>query len=85
MIIYVELDPTQYINLNTASSVPVGSSVEIQNHSTQIISLAISETQPLVDTLTFVSIPPNFKTAKVVGELTPIWVKGVGSLRVQEF
>lgn len=81
----VELDSTQYVNLNTLSGIAVGTDLSIQNLTTKPVKICIAATQPPTNTESFVLIPDKLENPAIItGELLSVWVLGQGSLSVQE-
>ena len=79
----INLTPADWTNLNTTSGIAVGTSIEIQNQSSQAITLAISPTKPAIG-FKGVLVPPLPSEIAVVGTGESIvWAIGDGPVNVQ--
>lgn len=82
----VELDSTQYINLNTLSGISEGTDLSIQNLTNKPVKICIASAQPSINTLSYELLPPKLEAPAVIsGESLTVWALGeAGFLSVQE-
>lgn len=79
----INLTGTDWVNLNTASGIAVGTSIEIQNQSSQAVNLAISPLKPAIGFVGVVVPPIPFEIATISPDESIVWAYGTGSVSVQ--
>ena len=80
----IDLTDTDWTNLNTASGIAVGASIEIQNQSSTALLLAISPTKPNLGFKGFVVPPLPAQIATIGTGQSTVWALGSGPVNVQE-
>ena len=80
----INLTNSDWINLNTASGIAVGTSVEVQNQSSTALLLAISPTKPNLDFKGVVVPPLPAQIATIGAGESIVWALGDGLVNVQE-
>lgn len=80
----VKLYGIEYQDLNLATGIPVGSKIEIQNQSSDVVKISIGVTQPLVTTDKFYLLKDDLSTIATIsaGE-NNVWVFGNGNVHVE--
>ncbi len=79
------LDGTTYVSANTLTTIPIGAGMVIQNQSRNYVKLAVSASQPDVETSAFMLVPPNAAyPATITGETNSVWLLGNGPVSIQE-
>lgn len=80
----VRIDGLEYQSANSLSGIAVGTSISIQNQTTDEVEFAISATKPDV-TFKGVVIPHEFDGVVTIsaGE-NEVWIKGHGPVNIQE-
>lgn len=76
---------TSYTNIYTASGIPPGTKIIIQNKSTNPMYIQIKDTQPS-PTSTDGNIIPSYQFMIIEGgEMPGVWVRGAGKISVQVY
>lgn len=79
----VDLTGEDWVDLNTLSTVPAGTAIDIQNQSSSPIMVAISPTKPALTFRGFV-IPADLSAvASIASGESTVWAFGVGPVNVQ--
>ena len=79
----INLTGTDWVNLNTASGIAVGTSIEIQNQSSTALLVSISPTKPTLDFKGFIIPPLPAEIATISANESIVWVLGSGPVNVQ--
>lgn len=79
----INLTGTDWQNLNTLTSIAVGTSIEIQNQSSSVVILAISPTKPALDFKGFIVPPLPSEIAAIGAGESTVWALGSGPVNVQ--
>jgi hypothetical protein len=80
----IDLTSTDWINLNTASGIAVGTSINVQNQSSTALLLATSPTKPNLDFKGVVVPPLPAQIATIGAGESAVWALGGGAVNVQE-